>query len=32
MVIVAALADSWGVRRCVRGKNVWFEVRQAMRS
>jgi anti-sigma regulatory factor (Ser/Thr protein kinase) len=27
MVIVAALADSWGVRRCVRGKNVWFEVR-----
>jgi anti-sigma regulatory factor (Ser/Thr protein kinase) len=27
MVIVAALADDWGVRRRLLGKTVWFEVR-----
>jgi len=27
MVIVAALADAWGVRRRLLGKTVWFEVR-----
>jgi anti-sigma regulatory factor (Ser/Thr protein kinase) len=27
MVIVAALADDWGVRRHLRGKTIWFEVR-----
>lgn len=26
MVIVAALADSWGVHRSMLGKNVWFEL------
>jgi anti-sigma regulatory factor (Ser/Thr protein kinase) len=27
MIIIATLADSWGVRRHLRGKTVWFEVR-----
>ena len=27
MVIIAALADDWGVRRRLLGKTVWFEVR-----
>jgi anti-sigma regulatory factor (Ser/Thr protein kinase) len=26
MVIIAALADRWGVRRHLRGKTVWFEI------
>jgi anti-sigma regulatory factor (Ser/Thr protein kinase) len=26
MLIVAALADRWGVRRHLRGKTVWFEI------
>jgi anti-sigma regulatory factor (Ser/Thr protein kinase) len=27
MVIIASLADNWGVRRHLRGKTVWFEIR-----
>lgn len=27
MVIIAALADRWGVRRHLLGKTVWFEIR-----
>jgi anti-sigma regulatory factor (Ser/Thr protein kinase) len=27
MIIVAALADDWGVRRHLRGKTIWFDVR-----
>jgi anti-sigma regulatory factor (Ser/Thr protein kinase) len=27
MLIIAALADDWGVRRHLLGKTVWFEVR-----
>lgn len=27
MMIIAALADDWGVRRHLLGKTVWFEVR-----
>jgi anti-sigma regulatory factor (Ser/Thr protein kinase) len=26
MVIIAALADNWGVRRHLMGKTVWFEI------
>lgn len=32
LMIVAALADSWGVHRYLRGKSVWFEVRTPARS
>jgi anti-sigma regulatory factor (Ser/Thr protein kinase) len=27
MIIIASLADSWGVRRHLHGKTVWFEIR-----
>jgi anti-sigma regulatory factor (Ser/Thr protein kinase) len=31
MVIIAALADRWGVRRHLLGKTVWFEIRVPVR-
>jgi hypothetical protein len=32
MVIIAALADRWGVRRHLLGKTVWFEIRVPVRA
>jgi anti-sigma regulatory factor (Ser/Thr protein kinase) len=31
MMIITALADAWGVRRHLRGKTVWFEIRAPQR-